>query len=120
MRWKISNLTNTNISQTLISIYPCLKKYNYICVDIKDNFGYIKGIEEYIELDDTIDEGRQLRELQEELNNSSLNNYSYKKLLLDFIKYSIIIIDGNIYTNRKDCNVIKTYSYPWYNNNSNI
>lgn len=119
MKWKISNLANT--SQTLISTYSCLKNYNYNCEDIKDSAGYIKYIEESIELDDTIDEGKQLRCLQEELNNSSCGTHFYKRLLLDFINHNIIIVDTNISNNKEEYNKKEKYSNTWLRyNNSNI
>jgi len=93
MKWKISNLANT--CQDLLSLYPCLKKFGYTSEDIKDSNGFIMGTNEYIEIDDGIYEGKQLRELQDELNEASFAQGVHKRLILDFEKNHIVIMDTN-------------------------
>lgn len=93
MKWKISKLANTY--QDLLSLYPCLKKFGYTSEDIKDSNGFIMGTNEYIEIGDGIYEGKQLRELQDELNESSFAQGVHKRLILDFEKNHITIMDTN-------------------------
>ena len=93
MKWKISNLANTY--QDLLSIYPCLKKFGYTSEDIKNSNGFILGTNEYIEIDHGIYEGKQLRELQSELNEASFAQDVHKRLILDFEKNHITIMDTN-------------------------
>jgi len=93
MKWKISNLASTY--QNLISLYPCLKKFKYTSEDQKTPTGFIMGTNEYIEIDDGIYEGKQLRELQDELNESSFAQDIHKRLILDFENKHITIMDTN-------------------------
>ena len=93
MKWKISNLANT--WQDLLSLYPCLKKFGYTSEDIKDSDGFLVGTNEYIEIDHGIYEGKQLRELQSELNEVSFAQGVHKRLILDFEKNHIVIMDTN-------------------------
>lgn len=93
MKWKISSLASTY--QNLISLYPCLKKFKYTSEDIKNSNGFILGTNEYIEIDDGIYEGKQLRELQDELNEASFAQDVHKRLILDFENKHITIMDTN-------------------------
>lgn len=115
MKWKISNLANTY--QDLLSIYPCLKKFGYASEDIKNSNGFILGTNEYIEIDHGIYEGKQLRELQSELNEASFAQDVHKRLILDFEKNHITIMDTNgkfVSATMGCCNGISTSSpKPW-------
>ena len=115
MKWKISNLANTY--QDLLSIYPCLKKFGYTSEDIKNSNGFILGTNEYIEIDHGIYEGKQLRELQSELNEASFAQDVHKRLILDFEKNHITIMDTNgkfVSATIGSCNGIPaSSSRPW-------
>lgn len=115
MKWKISNLANTY--QDLLSIYPCLKKFGYTSEDIKNSNGFILDTNEYIEIDHGIYEGKQLRELQSELNEASFAQDVHKRLILDFENKHITIMDTNgkfVSATIGRCNGIPTSSSrPW-------
>lgn len=124
MKWEISNLAIT--SQPLGSLYPCLKKFGYSSEDIKDSSGYLKYVKETIDIDNTIYEGKQLRELQEDLNESSFNMGVHKRLIVDFENHKIVIMDVNgrfVSATNGSCNGVSSSSNnlpKFTNNNSSI